>query len=96
MMDLQRAVNWPTPTCSDATGGQCPADKVPETRQGSQLLKEITKGLLSPRWVEALMGWPLNFLGLELPGFGRRAEDKNKKPGSRTEPADGPLSGDNS
>jgi hypothetical protein len=63
---LPSGVNWPTPTASDGTGG--PAYARPPGREGGPLLKEAMRGgVLNPRWVEALMGWPLRLLSLGLP-----------------------------
>jgi hypothetical protein len=84
---LPDAVNWPTPTGSDSTGGQRPPEKVPANRQGAQGLKEITKGLLNPRWVEALMGWPLGLVGLPSTVAGPLLAALRKRRGSRRAPA---------
>lgn len=80
---LPDAVNWPAPTVSDSTGGHCSADKTPTSRQGSRGLK----GLLSPRWVEALQGWPLDYLGLPSTIAGPVLAALRKRRGNRRAPA---------
>lgn len=83
---------WPTPTCSDASGGFCPPEKAPDCREGSAGPKEITPGLLNPRWVETLMGWPMGFLGLPPEVLGPLVVALRKRRGSRPEPAAEPRS----
>jgi hypothetical protein len=61
---LSGAACWPTPTASDSSGGACPAEKVPESREGAQPLKEVLGSLLSPAWVSALQAWPLGLTDL--------------------------------
>lgn len=46
----------PTPTASDATGGQCSADKVPSSRQGSQPLKEVYQLIGTPTATDSNSG----------------------------------------
>jgi len=54
---------FPTPCKSDATGGA--AYSKPPSRQGSFLLREVTRGALNPTWVEWLMGFPLGWTDLD-------------------------------
>lgn len=58
---------------------------------GRDLADEVAAaktGLLNPRWVEALQGWPLGFLGLPPEVAGPLLAALRKKPGSRRAPAD--------
>lgn len=64
----------PTLTASDATGGFCDPNMVPENRQGAQSLKEVTRGPLNPTWLEWFMGFPAEWTALprsEMPSVRR-------------------------
>lgn len=85
---------WPTPKAQDGDGRGGQEKRA--TGRRSNLLDAAAPGLLNPRWVEALMGWPLGFLGLPPEVLGPLVAALRKRRGSRREPADESRSGGNS
>jgi hypothetical protein len=85
------AKQWSTPTATDGDGRGIWKNREASphaTQGGKPRLSEDLGSLLNPRWVEALMGWPIGFLGLPSEVAGPLLAALRKKPGSRRAPAD--------
>lgn len=61
---------WPTPTASDATGGPGHCGQGGENLR-TALHNSERGGLMNPRWVEWLMGWPIGWAALKPLETGR-------------------------
>jgi hypothetical protein len=60
-MNLATWVMLPTPTAQDASNNGAPS----QSERNKIPLNAVTGGKLNPRWVEWLMGWPINWTSLD-------------------------------
>ena len=57
---------WPTPTAQDAKNSTLPPSQITRDSIPGALLRSGERGMLSPMWVEWLMGLPIGWTDLEL------------------------------
>jgi hypothetical protein len=87
----ESAESRPAPQASDGSGGRVSSEiggKLPSGAKRAITPATAAAGLLNPRWVEALQGWPLGWTGLPSAIAGPLLAALRKKPGSRRAPAD--------